>query len=104
MIEMILGTLIALNFGIMFHIYSALRTLQNKIEKGIDDVEIDIPSLDEIKNEIIDALIDAMSNLQTPTFLDHIGGAAASILHARAQKMMATMNPVLENPNMTIHD
>ena len=101
MIETILGALIAANFLAMWHIYISLKKLENKISEGIDDINVEIPAIDSIKDEIVDTIIDALSQIRQPTFLDHIGGAVGNILQARAAKMMNNLALEQENPNMT---
>lgn len=103
MFEVILGCVLALNLMMMGALWlknnemsEGIRALGLKIGEGIDDIQIDLPDLDELKHEIM----GIFQNMHTPNFMDHIGGAIGAILQAKAMKSMQNLDPALEMVNM----
>ena len=82
MFEVILGTVLGLNIMVMMwslmknnQIVLALDSLQSKVKEGIDDVQIEIPGLHTLRNE----LVDVISQMRPPTAMDHIGGVLSAL-------------------------
>ena len=96
MIDVILGFIVSLNILALGHLYFKVNAISDAIEKGIENVEVEIPALDEIKDELTDAIMGVISQMHTPTFMDHIGGAIGGLIHARTARMMDSMGPALE--------
>lgn len=93
MIDVILGIIVSLNILAMGHLYFKMSKLENAIAQGIDDVQVDIPAIDELKNDLSDTIVSMLANMHTPTFMDHIGGAIGGLIQARTAKMMTDMHP-----------
>lgn len=93
MIDVILGIIVSLNILAMAHLYFKMTKLEHAVAQGIDDVQIDIPAIDELKNDLSDTIVSMLANMHTPTFMDHIGGAIGGLIQARTAKMMTDMHP-----------
>jgi hypothetical protein len=93
MIDVILGIIISLNALALFHLYFKTNAIENAIKEGIDNVEMEIPGLDSLKDEITDTIIQILNGMHTPTFMDHIGGAIGGLIQARTARMVQDMVP-----------
>lgn len=96
MIDIILGFIVSMNILALGHLYFKVNGIAKAIEDGIDNVEVEIPSLDSLKDELADTILGVMGQMHTPTFMDHIGGAIGGLIHARTARMMENLHPSLE--------
>ena len=94
MIDVILGFVISLNIIVISHLYFKTNAIEKAIIDGIDNVEVEIPNLDNIRDEIADTIANYLSQMHTPTFMDHIGGAIGGLIQARTARMVQDMVPV----------
>jgi len=92
MIDVILGIIISLNVIALGHLYLKTNQIEKAIKDGIDNVEIEIPGLDSIKDEMEQTIMSLLHGMHTPTFMDHIGGAIGTMIQARTAKMMQGMS------------
>ncbi len=93
MLEVLLGATLAANFGLMFGLWNKLSELKKEIhsiaeEINLDNIEIELPDIEDIKND----LLETLTNMRTPSFIDHIGGAVGAIMQAKAMKTMQDAN------------
>lgn len=93
MLEVFLGATLAANFGLMFGLWNKLTELKSEIARisndiNLDNIEIELPDVEDIKNE----LLETLTNMRTPSFIDHIGGAVGAIMQAKAMKTMQDAN------------
>ncbi len=93
MIDVILGFVISFNIIVISHLYFKTNAIEKAISDGIDNVEIEIPSLDNLRDEISETIASILSQMHTPTFMDHIGGAIGGLIQARTAKMVQQMVP-----------
>lgn len=91
MIDVILGIIISLNVVALMHLYLKTNAIEKAIIDGIDNVEIEIPSLDNLRDEIAETIAQILGQMHTPTFMDHIGGAIGGLIQARTAKMVQQM-------------
>jgi hypothetical protein len=110
--EISTSTLLLLNFALSLIIAWYFRTKFIELLASIEDVE-NIPAsieqhllaftssalpelpLDDIRDEIV----GIMQEMRPPSFVDHIGGAFASILQAKAMSQMQQFSPDLLMPD-----
>ena len=97
MIDVILGFVVSLNVIVISHLYFKTNAIEKAIADGIDNVEIEIPSIDNLKDEIAQTIADYLGQMHTPTFMDHIGGAIGGLIQARTAKMVHQMVPETVN-------
>lgn len=93
MIDVILGFVISLNIIVISHLYFKTNAIEKAIVDGIDNVEVDIPSLDNLRDEISETIAQILGQMHTPTFMDHIGGAIGGLIQARTARMVQDMVP-----------
>ena len=98
MIETILGAALAGNMLMMMAFWLMMKemrrdlvTMSQKVDAGLDDIVVDIPSLDTIKEEIF----DVMGSMQQPSWLDHLGGALGQAILIKSQRAAAEAVPSL---------
>jgi len=91
MIDVILGFLVSFNIIAISHLYFKSNAIEKAIKDGIDNVEIEIPSLDELREDISESLHAVLSQMHTPTFLDHIGGAIGGLIQAKAARTIQNL-------------
>jgi hypothetical protein len=96
MIDIILGFIVSMNILALGHLYFKVNGIAKTIEEGIENVEVEIPSLDSLKDELAETVLGVLGQMHTPTFMDHIGGAIGGLIHARTARMMEGMQPSLE--------
>jgi len=96
MIDILLGAALAGNMLMMMAFWLMLKDMKrdlvamtNKVDEGLDDIEVDIPGLEEIKEEIF----GIMGSMSQPTWLDHLGGAFSGMIHAKSQRIMQEAIP-----------
>jgi len=70
----------------------AMQIIQ--ISKEIVDTEIEIPGIEDIKDDILGTI----QEMRPPNFLDHIGGAISNMLAFKMQKEMAGIG-MIANPD-----
>mgnify|MGYP003344274334 CR=1 FL=1 len=91
-----LGVLSVANAALWFKLsacHDALTTLIGKTQ----DLKLEVPSLDDVKDEINETLQDFMSNLHVPNAGDHLMGAASMAIQMWAQKKFAPQFENLQN-------
>lgn len=93
MLEVLLGSVLAANFGLMFGLWNRLNTLRDEIKEiagnlDLNNIEIELPDVEQIKTD----LIETFASMRTPSFVDHIGGAIGAIMQAKAMKTMQDAN------------
>ena len=93
MIDVILGFVISLNIIVISHLYFKTNAIEKAIADGIDNVEIEIPSIDSLKDELTETIMGILGQMHTPTFMDHIGGAIGGLIQARTARMVQDMVP-----------
>ena len=93
MIDVILGFVVSLNIIVISHLYFKTNAIEKAISDGIDNVEVEIPSLDNLRDEIAETIANYLGQMHTPTFMDHIGGAIGGLIQARTAKMVQQMVP-----------
>lgn len=82
---LIWGAVLALNVIAWWANWMKINDLGNQIvmiSKEIMDTEIEIPGIDEIKDDILGTI----QEMRPPNFLDHIGGAISNMLMFKMQK------------------
>lgn len=80
LIGVLLGMLCVANVALWFKLSSCYDALTQIIAHS-KDIEIDMPSLDNIRDEINDTLTDFIQNLHVPNAGDHLISAAANGLN-----------------------
>lgn len=93
MIDVILGIVISLNVIALMHLYFKTNAIEKAIIEGIDNVEVDIPGIDNLRDEISETIASILGQMHTPTFMDHIGGAIGGLIQARTARMVQDMVP-----------
>ena len=98
MIEILLGAALAGNALMMMAFWLMIKEMRRdlvimseKVDAGLDDIVIDIPSLDTIKEEIF----DVMGSMQQPSWLDHLGGALGQAILIKSQRAAVEAVPAL---------
>jgi hypothetical protein len=99
MMETILGAALAGNMLMMMAFWLMIKELRHdmvkiadKVDVGLDDIEIDIPNLETIKEEIF----EVMGSMQQPSWLDHLGGALGQAIQMKTMRAMDAMPPSLK--------
>jgi 3-deoxy-D-manno-octulosonic acid (KDO) 8-phosphate synthase len=99
MMEILLGAALAGNALMMIAFWVMMKEMRRdliamtqKVDSGLDDIVVDIPSLDTIKEEIF----DVMGSMQQPSWLDHLGGALGQAILMKSQRAMQQAVPSLE--------
>ena len=107
MIEIVLGCLIASNFFMMVGMWYQIHTLKNEIrvssseiKRGFNETSFALPSLEDIRED----LIDVISNMRTPTALDHAAGVFSQIMMMRERSKIDKLNAPLVNNGMSDSD
>jgi len=96
MIDMLLGAALAANALMMIAFWMMIKEMRrdlfnmgDKIDQGIENIEVDIPDLDDLRQDIVDVL----GSMNTPTFADHLGGMLAQWGQAKLMKQMQDIVP-----------
>lgn len=84
---MLLGAILAGNTLMMVAYWVMLKEMRrdlgrimDKVNEGIDNIEVDIPDLDLLKGEIV----ELMGEMHVPSWLDHGMGMVGQIMQARS--------------------
>lgn len=94
LIGVLLGMLCLANVALWFKLSSCYDALTQIIARS-KDLEIDMPSLDGIRDEIHDTLTDFVSNLHVPNAGDHLISAAANGLNMFFHRKFGAHIPIL---------
>jgi len=93
---MLLGAALAGNALMMMAFWLMMKELKRdlfamgeKIDQGIENIEVDIPDLDDLRQDIVEVL----GTMHTPTFVDHLGGMVAAWGQQKLMKSMGDMIP-----------
>lgn len=90
MLEVILGVglglLLASNVALWLKLDRCYQDLHNVISGATDQLNIEFPTLDGVRDEINETLQDFMQNLHVPNAADHLMGAAGQALQMWAHK------------------
>ena len=81
-----LGLLLASNLALWLKLDRCYRDLSTIIEATGSKLNIEIPTLDGVRDEINETLQDFMQNLHVPNAADHLMGAAGQALQMWAHK------------------
>jgi len=99
MIEAILGAALAGNMLMIIAFWVMMKEMRrdlfamgNKIDHGIENIQVEVPDLDDLRRDIM----DVMGSMHTPTFADHLGGMMAQWGQAKLMKSMGEMAPANE--------
>ncbi len=99
-------TIIALEAVIIAILLYSMNVLHRKLTEVSDTLSqiavflgsLDIPETQEISFDgIREEIVSIMADMSPPSFVDHIGGALASILQAKAMSQMHQISPDLLN-------
>jgi len=97
--EIILGATLSGNMLMMMAFWLMIKEMKRdllkiiqKVDEGIDNIEIDIPDIDELKQEII----DIMGSMRTPGAADHIFGAIGQMIQAKTMRAMQASDLIPE--------
>jgi len=89
--ETLLGATLAGNMLMMIAFWMAMKEMKRdligmgkQIDQGIENIEVEIPDLDDLRQDIVDVL----GSMHTPTFADHLGGMLAQWGHSKIAKTM----------------
>lgn len=94
---LIWGCVLALNVVAWAAVWMKLNGLNDTmvlLSKEIMDTELEIPGIDEIKDDILGTI----QEMRPPNFLDHVGGAISNMLMFKMQKEAQGLN-MLGNDN-----
>lgn len=94
LIGVLLGMLCVANVALWFKLSSCYDALTQIIARS-KDLEIDMPSLDGIRDEIHETLTDFVSNLHVPNAGDHLISAAANGLNMFFHRKFGAHIPIL---------
>lgn len=94
LIGVLLGILCVANLALWFKLSSCYDALTQIIARS-KDIEIDMPNLDSIRDEINDTLTDFVSNLHVPNAGDHLISAAANGLNMFFHRKFGAHIPIL---------
>lgn len=90
---MIWGAVLALNVIAWMANWLKINQLANQIveiSKEIVDTEVEIPGIEDIKDDILGTI----QEMRPPSFVDHIGGAISNLLMFRMQKEAASIGMI----------
>lgn len=99
-------TIIALEGAIIAILLYSMHVLHQKLTAVSENLSqiavflgsLDIPETQEISFDgIREEIVSIMADMSPPSFVDHIGGALASILQAKAMSQMHQISPDLLN-------
>ena len=98
MLEVVIGALLGIlciaNLALWFKLSSCYDALTQIIKRS-DDLELDLPNLDNIREEIQDTLTEFVSNLHVPNAGDHLIAAAANGLNMFFHRKFGANIPAL---------
>jgi len=100
MIDILLGAALAGNMLMMMAFWLMIKEMRrdliamsSKVDKGLDNIEVEIPELDTIKDEIF----EMMGSMSQPNWLDHVGGALGQLIHAKTMRSMQQSDLIPED-------
>ena len=67
-------------------IISRLEDRLNESTKKILGKEVDLPNLNELRDEVLDIVQETIENLQPPSAIDHLMGAASQYFQLKMMK------------------
>ena len=91
-----LGLLLASNGALWVKLNNCYNSLSTLIQKS-NDISIDVPNLDDIRDEISNTIEDFMGNLHVPTAQDHFIGGLSQIMQMWAMKKFSPMIDEMQN-------
>jgi len=98
--ETLLGATLMGNMVIMFALWTMIKDMRkeqfmikSEIAKEMETIEIDIPDLDDLKQE----LFDVMANMRTPSFVDHLGGMVSQFAQQKMMRAMQQEHAMIDN-------
>ena len=91
-----LGLLLASNGALWVKLNNCYNSLSTLIQKS-NDISIDVPNLDDIRDEISNTIEDFMGNLHVPTAQDHFIGGLSQIMQMWAMKKFQPMMEQMQN-------
>ena len=97
MLEVLIGVglgILSVANGALWFKLSACHDALTQLITRTNDLKLEVPSLDDVKEEIVDTLQDFTSNLHVPTAVDHLFGAGGMALQMWAQKKFG--NPLAQ--------
>lgn len=101
-----LGLLLASNGALWVKLNNCYTSLSTLIQKS-NDIVVDVPNLDDIRDEISNTIEDFMSNLHVPTAQDHFIGGLSQIMQMWAMKKFSPIVDQIQNqlePNIAESD
>ncbi len=88
-----LGLLLASNGALWLKLNNCYNSLSTLIQKS-NDIAIDVPNLDDIRDEISTTIEDFIGNLHVPTAQDHFIGGLSQIMQMWANEK--NLQPMVE--------
>lgn len=67
-------------------IINRLEDRLNESTRKILGKEVELPNLNELKDEVLDVVHDTLQNLQPPSAIDHLMGAASQYFQLKMMK------------------
>lgn len=91
-----LGLLLASNGALWLKLNTCYASL-SKLIQASNELTIDVPNLDDIRDEISNTIEDFMGNLHVPTAQDHFIGGLSQIMQMWAMKKFQPMVEQMQN-------
>jgi len=98
--EILLGAALAGNMLMMMAFWLMMKEMRRdlvkiikRVDEGIDNIEIDIPDIDDLRQEIL----DVMGSMRTPGAADHIFGAIGQMIQAKTMRAMQESSLIPED-------
>lgn len=87
---------------VLYHLKTLIISFESRLNEAIADInenDVALPSLNGLKDEILDVVNSTIENLQPPTAFDHIAGAVSQYFQMKMMKEMQVMPQldVIEN-------
>lgn len=99
MFEVILGVLLGIlcvgNLALWFKLSSCYDALTTVIQKS-DDFKMNMPSIEDLNDEINATLTDFVNNLHIPTAADHLMGGVSNLLQMWGMKKFGGVSNMLQ--------
>ena len=83
--------------SLIAHLKTLVEGLEGRLNESIDNLggnNVEIPNFSELKEDILDVVNSTIENLQPPTALDHIAGAASQYFQMRMMREFNLENAV----------
>jgi hypothetical protein len=107
MIEAILGAALAGNMLMIIAFWVMMKEMRrdlfsmgSKIDEGIENIEVEIPDLDDLRQDIL----EVMGSMRMPTAGDHVMGMLARWGDAKIAKTMKDMVPGTDRLGDVVHN